>query len=180
MKYIYLDHASTTPIKKRVLKEMLPYITENFGNPSSVHLLGKKSKEAIENSRIKTANALNCNKNEVYFTSSATESNNWVLKAIAFSNKKKGKHIITTKIEHASILNTCKFLEKQGFNITYLPVNKYGMISLEDLKNSISDETILISIMFANNEIESIQPIKKIGEIAEKKIFIFIQMLFKQ
>lgn len=173
MKNIYFDHAATTYIKDEVLEKMLPYLGKYFENPSSIYFNAIKTKKAIEDSRSKIAKALNCERKEIYFTSSATESNNWALKGLAFANKKKGNHIITTKIEHPSILESCYYLEQLGFKITYLPVDEYGLISLKDLENAITDKTILISIMFANNEIGTIQPIKQIGEIAERKKIYF-------
>ncbi|WP_099188418.1 cysteine desulfurase family protein [Tepidibacter mesophilus] len=173
MKSIYLDTGATTHLKKEILNEMMPYLTYNYGNASSIYTLGKKSKMAIEDSRIKIAEALNCEKSEIYFTSGATESNNWALKGIALANKTRGTHIITTKIEHPSVLKTCEFLEKQGFEITYLPVDEYGLISLDQLQDAITDKTILISVMFANNEIGTIQPIEEIGEICNKNNIYF-------
>jgi len=166
-KYIYLDHAATTFVKKEVLDEMLPYFSQKFGNPSSIYKLGKDSKKAVENAREQVAKALNAKKNEIFFTSCGSEADNWALKGVAFANKTKGNHIITSKIEHPAILNTCETLERQGFNVTYLNVDKNGFISLEELENSIRVDTIAISIMFANNEIGTIQPIEKIGRIAK-------------
>lgn len=173
MKKIYLDYAATTPIKDEVLKEMLPYLTEHFENPSSIYTEGMKNKAAIEDSRSTIARCLNCDYKEIFFTSSATESNNWAIKGIAFANRHKGNHIITSRIEHPSVLESCFYLQKHGFEITYLPTDEYGIISLDDLKNAITDKTILISIMFANNEIGTIQPIKGIGEIAREKNIFF-------
>lgn len=173
MNTVYLDNSSTTPVVSKVVEEMIPYFMNEFGNPSSIHSLGLNAKSAIENSRFKISRILNCDKNEIYFTSSATESNNWALKSIASLNKRKGNHIITTCIEHGSILNTCLFLESKGFKITYLPVDKYGLISLDDLKKSITKETILISIMYANNEIGTVQPVEEIAKIAKEKNIYF-------
>ncbi len=168
----YFDHAATTSVDERVLKEMLPYFSENYGNPSSVYSIGKENKEIINIYRMKIANILGARVNEIYFTSCGSESDNLILKGIAFANKNIGNHIITTQIEHPAILDTCKFLEKFGFKITYLKPKENGIIDINDLEKSITRSTILISVMFANNEIGTIQPIKEIGEIAKKnKIF---------
>ena len=166
-KYIYMDNAATTPVKIEVLNEMIPYFTEKYGNPSSVYSLGSISKRAVENSREKIANAINADTKEIFFTGGGSEADNWAIKGIAYSNKNKGNHIITTKIEHHAVLHTCEYLGKNGFDITYLDVDEFGLIDLEQLKNAITDKTILISIMYANNEIGTIQPIKEIGEIAK-------------
>lgn len=172
-KTIYMDNSATTPTRKEVVEEMLPYMTENFGNPSSIYELGKTSKHAIDKARKKVANAIGADDNEIYFTSGGTESDNWAIKGIAFANKNKGKHIITSSIEHHAVLHTCIWLEGQGFEVTYLPVDKYGMVSPEELKNAIRDNTILISIMLANNEIGTIQPVEEIGKIAREKRIYF-------
>ena len=172
-KYIYMDNAATTPVKKEVLDEMLPYFTEKYGNPSSIYAIGRESRKAIENSREKVAKVLGAAPKEIYFTSGGSEADNWALKGVAFANKNKGNHIITSKIEHHAILHTCQYLEKHGFKVTYLDVDKYGMVNVEQLKDAITDETILISIMFANNEIGTIQPIKEIGAIAKEKGIYF-------
>lgn len=166
-KYIYMDNAATTPVKIEVLNEMIPYFTEKYGNPSSVYSLGNISKRAVEESREKIANVINAGKKEIFFTGGGSEADNWAIKGIAYSNKNKGNHIITTKIEHHAILHTCEYLGKNGFDITYLDVDEFGIIDLEQLKNAITDKTILISIIYANNEIGTIQPIKEIGEIAK-------------
>jgi cysteine desulfurase len=169
---IYMDNSATTPVRKEVVEEMLPYLTENFGNPSSIYDPGKVSKRAIEKARQKVADAIGADENEIYFTSGGTESDNWAVKGIAFANRHKGKHIITTSIEHHAVLHACSWLEGQGFEVTYLPVDKFGMVSPEELKNAIRDDTILISVMLANNEIGTIQPVEEIGKIArEKKIY---------
>jgi len=171
-KYIYMDNAATTPVKKEVLDEMIPYFTEKYGNPSSIYTLGSASKVAVEKARDQVAKALGADKKEIFFTAGGSESDNWAIKGIALKHKDKGNHIITTKIEHHAILHTCEYLQKNGFEITYLNVDKDGLIDLDELKNAITDKTILISIMFANNEIGTIQPIKEIGEIAkERKIY---------
>lgn len=163
----YFDHAATTATKEEVLKEMLPYFTLNYGNPSSIYSIGRKSKKAVEDSRQKVATAINADAKEIYFTACGSESDNLAIKGVAYANREKGNHIITSKIEHPAVLHTCQTLEKQGFEVTYLNVNSEGLINLEELKNAITDKTILISIMFANNEIGTIQPIKEIGEIAK-------------
>ena len=169
----YFDNSATTKIDKEVLDEMMPYLTEKFGNASTIYSLGIESRTAILNAREKVAKALGCSSKEIYFTSSGTESDNWALKGVAFANKDKGKHIITTAIEHHAILHTCEYLEKQGFEITYLPVKENGIIDIEVLKKEIREDTILISIMTANNEIGSIQPITEIGKIAKEKGIYF-------
>src|SRR5690554_4051161 len=166
---IYMDNSATTPVKEEVLREMMPYFTTKYGNPSSIYSLGRQSKNAIEVSREKIARAINAKTNEIFFTAGGSEADNWALKGIAFANKSKGNHIITSKIEHHGILHTCEYLEKQGFEITYLDVDEYGTIDLKQLEESINSNTILISIMFANNEIGTIQPIKEIGKIAKEK-----------
>ena len=168
-KLIYMDNSATTPVKQEVLDEMLPYFTTKYGNPSSIYSLGSSSKVAVEKSREKIGQAINANARDIFFTAGGSEADNWALKGVAFANRKKGNHIITSKIEHHGILHTCEYLEKQGFKVTYLDVDEYGVIDLNQLKKSITDETILISIMFANNEIGTIQPIKEIGRIAKEK-----------
>ena len=169
----YFDHASTTPVKEEVLKEMIPYFNLEFGNPSSLYSIGRRNRRAVEEAREKVARAINAKPNEIYFTSCGSESDNLAIKGIAFENKHKGNHIITSKIEHPAVLNTCKMLEQEGFKVTYLDVNKKGLIDLKILEESITDKTILISIMFANNEIGTIQPIKEIGKIAKKHNIYF-------
>ena len=170
---IYLDHAATTAIKDEVIKEMMPYLTEQYGNPSSLYSLGRKSKKAIENSRNQVASAIGAKKSEIYFTSGGTESDNLAIKGVAKKYKNKGKHIITSKIEHHAVINACKRLEKEGFEVSYLSVDKNGKVLIEELKNTIREDTILISIMMANNEIGTIQPIKEIGKIAKERGIIF-------
>lgn len=171
-KPIYMDYAATTFTKPEVLEEMLPYFTEHYGNPSSIYSLSRETKKAIDKARDRVAKAINADSNEIFFTGGGSEADNWALKGIAFANFNKGNHIITTKIEHHAILHACEYLEKHGFEVTYLPVDEHGFISLEDLKNAITDKTILVSIMFANNEIGTIQSIKEIGKICrERKIF---------
>ena len=167
MEKIYLDNAATTPVRKEVLDAMLPYFTESFGNPSSVYQIAQMNKKAIDDARETIANALGARANEIFFTSGGSEADNWALKGIAYANKAKGNHIITTKIEHHAVLHTCEFLEKNGFEVTYLDVDEYGMVHPEEVEKAIKDTTILISIMYANNEIGTINPIKEIGAIAK-------------
>lgn len=167
MKNIYFDNAATTKLDDEVLKEMLPYLKDNYGNPSSIYKLGREARKAIEDSREKIAKVLNCKANEIYFTAGGSESDNTAIKGIAKANKKRGNHIITSKIEHPAVLETCKQLEKEGFEITYISVDEKGIVDLEELKKSIKPTTILITIMFANNEIGTIQPIEEIGKIAK-------------
>lgn len=167
-KVFYFDHAATTALDKRVLDEMIPYLTNEYGNPSSIYSLGRKSKEAIQIARTRVAASINCKVSEIYFTSGGTESDNLAVKGIAMANRKYGNHIITSKIEHPAILNSCKALENLGFRVTYLNVDELGRIRLEELERAITRQTILISIMFANNEIGTIQDIEAIGRIARK------------
>ena len=167
MEKIYLDNAATTPVRKEVVDAMLPYFTESFGNPSSVYQIAQMNKKAIDDARETIANALGARANEIFFTSGGSEADNWALKGIAYANKAKGNHIITSKIEHHAVLHTCEFLEKNGFEVTYLDVDEYGMVHPEDVEKAIKDTTILISIMYANNEIGTINPIKEIGAIAK-------------
>jgi len=172
-KIIYFDHAATTAVKDEVLKEMLPYFNLEFGNPSSLYSLGRRNKKTIEEARDKVAKAINSNSKEIYFTSCGSEGDNIAIKGIAYKLKEKGNHIITTKIEHPAVLNTCKKLEEEGFDVTYLNVDKTGLISLEELEQSIDKRTILITVMFANNEIGTLQPIEEIGKLAKKHNIIF-------
>ena len=169
----YFDHAATTALDEKVLEEMLPFLKEEYGNASSLYSIGKSTKEAITVARMRIASYLNCNSNEIYFTSGGTESDNLALKGIAMANSKYGNHIITSKIEHPAILNSCKALENLGFRVTYLDVDSFGRVNLRQLENSINRKTILISIMFANNEIGTIQDIKQIGSIAKRYNIIF-------
>lgn len=172
-KIVYLDHSATTYVKKEVLDEMLPYFTENFGNPSSLYSIARSTKAVIDKSREKVANSIGAKNEEIYFTSGGCEADNWALKGIALANRNKGNHIITTTIEHPAILNTCKYLQKNGFEVTYLKVDEDGLIDLKDLESSIKENTILISVMMANNEIGTIEPVKEIGEIAKKHGVLF-------
>ena len=168
-KIYYFDHAATTPIREDVFKEMIPFLNLNYGNPSSIYTIGRHNKKIIEESRLKIANIIGAKKaREICFTSCGSESDNLAIKGIAYANKEKGKHIITTKIEHPAVLHTCQHLENEGFEVTYLNVDEEGKINIKDLINSIKHDTILISIMFANNEIGTIQPIKEIGKIANE------------
>ena len=173
-KLIYMDNAATTSTAPEVVSAMLPFFTEYYGNPSSVYNFAQKSKMAIEDAREIIADSIGAAKsNEIYFTGGGSESDNWALKSAAFGLKDKGNHIITTKIEHHAILNTCAYLEKNGFEVTYLDVDSEGFVSLEDIENAITDKTILISVMFANNEIGTIEPVREIGEIAHKHGILF-------
>lgn len=173
-KLIYMDNAATTSTAPEVVSAMLPFFTEYYGNPSSVYNFAQKSKMAIEDAREIIADSIGAAKsNEIYFTGGGSESDNWALKSAAFGLRNKGNHIITTKIEHHAILNTCAYLEKNGFEITYLDVDSEGFVSLEDVENAITEKTILISVMFANNEIGTIEPVREIGEIAHKHGILF-------
>ncbi|MDD1695974.1 MAG: cysteine desulfurase NifS [Methanoregula sp.] len=165
---IYMDHSATTFVKPEVLETMIPYFTEHFGNPSSIYRIARESKKAIDTARVQTAKALGADPDEIYFTSGGSESDNWAIKGVALANRKWGNHIITTQIEHHAVLHTCQFLEKEGFEITYLPVDQYGLVNPADLETAITGKTILISIMYANNEIGTIEPIEDLGAIAKK------------
>ena len=164
----YFDNSATTKLDENVLKEMVPYLVGNFANPSAIYSIGKKNKEAITLARMRVAESINANVNEIYFTSGGSESDNLALKGIAFANSKHGNHIITSSFEHPAILNTCKSLENFGFRVTYIKPKSNGIIDPRDIERAITKKTILISIMFANNEIGTIQPIKEIGAIAKK------------
>ncbi len=169
MKKIYLDHAATTPVAFEVFEAMKPYFSEKFGNASSLHSFGLEAREAVEKSRRQIAKFLNAKNDEIIFTSGGTESNNIALKGIAFANKNKGNHIITCQIEHPAIRKPCEWLEKHGFKVTYLDVDKNGLVNPADVENAITDKTILVSIMTANNEIGTIEPIQEIGKICKKQ-----------
>ncbi len=169
----YFDYAATTPVKKEVLEEMLPFFSINFGNPSSIYNIGRQSRDALDVARDRVSKTLNSKSEEIFFTGGGSESDNWAIKGVAFANKDKGNHIITSKIEHHAVLNTCEYLEKKGFEITYLDVDKYGLVSVDDLKGASRDDTILVSIMYANNEIGTMQPIKELAQIAREKEIIF-------
>ena len=172
-KLIYLDNAATTKTSEEVVAAMLPYFTEYYGNPSSVYEFASESKKAVSNARRTIAETLGAQENEIYFTAGGSEADNWALKATAEAYQSKGKHIITTKIEHHAILHTAEYLEKRGFEITYIGVDENGVVKVDELEKAIRPDTILISVMFANNEIGSIQPIKEIGEIAKKHGVLF-------
>jgi cysteine desulfurase len=172
-KKIYLDNAATTATRPEVVEAMLPYFTEKFGNPSSIYEFASQNKKAITDARETIAKAIGADAAEIYFTGGGSESDNWALKATAEAYKEKGNHIITSKIEHHAILHTCEYLEKNGFEVTYVGVDEQGVLKLDELKAAIRPTTILISIMFANNEIGTIQPIKEIGEIAKKNNILF-------
>ena len=173
MKIRYFDHAATTPVKEEVLEEMLPFLGEKCGNPSSLYSLGREAKRAIEEARRRVADLINCEPNEVYFTSGGSESDNMAIKGVAYNYSGRGKHIITSKIEHPAVLHTCQRLERQGFKVTYLNVNKDGIVDLEELRRNIRNDTILTSIMSVNNEIGTIQPIYEISRIAKTYNIVF-------
>lgn len=173
MRRVYLDNSATTPTKKEVLEAMMPYFSEVYGNPSSIHGFGQEAKKVVNKSRATIANLMNADEKELFFTAGGTESDNWAVKGTARALKNKGNHIITSKIEHHGILHTCETLEKEGFEVTYLDVDGDGMISLDDLKAAIKPETILISIMFVNNEIGTLEPIEEIGAIAKEHGVVF-------
>lgn len=173
MKIRYFDHAATTPVDNEVLKEMMPFFSQNFGNPSSIYSIGKSNKHEVQIARNRVATVLNVKPQEIYFTSCGSESDNLAIKGIAYGNRKKGNHIITTRIEHPAVLKTCEFLEKQGYHITYLSPNSNGIVSVKELERYIMPNTILVSVMFANNEIGTIQDIKAIGELCRRKNVYF-------
>jgi cysteine desulfurase len=173
MHYVYLDYAATSPMDPEVIKEIQNQFKENYGNASSLHTAGHKARTVIENSRITIANFINAQPEEIFFVSSGTESDNLAIKGVAFKNRDKGNHIITSSIEHHAVLHTCEYLEKQGFRVSYIPVDEFGIIDLKKLEEKISDDTILISVMFANNEIGTIEPLKEIGAIARKHNILF-------
>ena len=173
MKTTYMDYSATTYVKPEVLDAMMPFFTEKFGNPSSFYGISRETKMAIDNARAQVAKAINCDPNEVYFTGGGSEADNWAIKGIATAHMKKGNHIITTKIEHHAVLHTCEFLEKFDFEVTYLDVNEEGFVDLKQSEEAITDKTILVSIMFANNEIGTIQPIKEIGALCREKKVLF-------
>ncbi|MGL5067028.1 MAG: cysteine desulfurase NifS [Sarcina sp.] len=172
-KTVYMDYAATTYVKPEVLEEMMPYFTEKFGNPSSFYSISRDTYSAVDNAREQVAKALNAQRSEIYFTNGGSESDNWAIKGVAYANRKKGNHIITTKIEHHAITHACEYLEKNGYEVTYLNINEEGFINVDELKDSIKDTTILVSIMFANNEIGTIQNVKEIGALCREKKVIF-------
>lgn len=173
MRQVYLDYSATTPVKEDVWKAMLPYYTDFYGNPSSLYSVGLEAKAGLDKARGQVADLINAEPREITFTSCGTEADNWVLEGVADKLKEKGKHIITSKIEHHAILHTCEYLEKKGFEVTYLDVDENGIVDLEQLKSAIREDTILISIMYANNEIGTIQPIREIGAIAHEHGILF-------
>ena len=173
MERIYMDNAATTRVKPEVLEAMLPYYGEVFGNPSTIYYYGREAHKALDHARQQVAAAIGADKDEIYFTSCGTESDNWAIKGAAFAHQKKGNHIITSVIEHHAVLHTCGWLEKHGFEVTYLPVDEYGRVNPADVEKAITDQTILISIMFANNEIGTIQPIAEIAKIAKAHNILF-------
>ncbi|MDZ7340634.1 MAG: cysteine desulfurase NifS [candidate division KSB1 bacterium] len=173
MRKVYFDHSATTPVDPQVVEAMIPYFSEKFGNPSSIHSFGRETKVALEEAREKVAAFCNVRPADIYFTSGGTESDNMAIKGVAYEFKKKGRHIITSQIEHHAVLHCCEFLEKEGFEVTYLPPDKYGMIHPEAVEKAIRDDTILISIMHANNEVGTINDIEKIGAIAHNKGILF-------
>ncbi|WP_044894695.1 cysteine desulfurase family protein [Bacillus alveayuensis] len=168
MERIYLDHAATSPMHPDVIETMVPFMTEIFGNPSSIHFFGRQGRHAVDEAREAIAKSIGAKENEIIFTSGGTEADNLALIGVATANRQKGKHIITSSVEHHAVLHTCHYLEKQGFEVTYLPVNEQGKISLDDLQNALRDDTILVSIMFGNNETGVLQPIKEIGEMLKE------------
>lgn len=172
-KVVYMDYAATTFTRAEVLEEMIPFFTEKFGNPSSWYSLGRESRAAIDMARYKIAQAIGANSDEIYFTAGGSESDNWAIKGIAYAHKNRGNHLITSAIEHHAVTHTFEYLEKQGFEVTYLPVDEDGFVNPEDLKAAIKDTTILVSIMYANNEVGTIQDIKKFGEICRERKVLF-------
>jgi len=172
-KTIYFDHAATTAVKPEVIEAMMPFFGEKYGNASSVYSIGRESKKAVEEARDQVSLALKSQSKEIFFTGSGTEADNWAIKGVAYANRDKGNHIITTNIEHHAVLHTCGFLEKEGFKVTYLPVDKYGLIDSEQVREAIRPDTILVSVMYANNEIGTIQPIAEIGRITKEKGVFF-------
>lgn len=173
MKRVYMDNAATTALRRDVLDAMMPYLTDIYGNPSSLHYFGQEAHKAVENVRHQVASALNAEDNEIVFTGCGTEADNMALKGIAEKYQSKGKHIITSSVEHHAILHTCEYLEKHGFEVTYLPVDEYGMVKAEQVRDAIRSDTILVSIMFANNEVGTIMPIKEIGAVCREKGVFF-------
>jgi cysteine desulfurase len=165
---VYMDHSATTYVRKEVLDAMIPYHTEFFGNPSSIYSITRVTNKAIDTAREQVAKALGAEPDEIYFTSGGSESDNWAIKGVAWANRKKGIHIITSSIEHHAVLHSCEYLEKEGFTVTYLPVDQYGLVDPAELEKAITDQTILITIMYANNEIGTIEPITELGAIARK------------
>jgi cysteine desulfurase len=170
---IYLDHSATTPTHPEVVAAMSPYFTEQFGNPSSLYGIARRSRRAVDNAREQTAAALGAAPEQVFFTAGGTEADNWAIKGVAYANRSRGRHIITTAIEHHAVLHTCEYLETQGYTVTYLPVDRYGLVEPAAVEDAITGETVLISVMFANNEIGTIEPISEIGGIARDHGVLF-------
>ena len=170
---IYMDNAATTSVRPEVLEAMMPYFTQHFGNASSIHTFGRGARRALENARKQVAAALGCEAREIYFTAGGSESDNWAIRCAVEAKAGKGKHIITSAIEHHAVLHTCEYMEKQGYEVTYLPVDEYGLVSVESVKNAIRPDTVLITIMAANNEIGTLQPIAEIGKIAKENGILF-------
>lgn len=173
MDRIYMDNAATTAVSPEVLQAMLPYFTDIYGNPSSIHSTGRDARRAVDAARKQVAAAIGAQPTEIYFTAGGSESDNWAIKGTAFAKRAKGNHIITSQIEHHAVLHTCAWLEKQGFEVTYLPVDEFGRVRVEDVEKAITDKTILISIMAANNEIGTLQPITEIGKLAKSRGILF-------
>ena len=170
---IYMDNAATTATRPEVLEAMLPYFTEHYGNPSSIHSVGRDARRAVEKARAQVAAALGAQPREIYFTAGGSESDNWAIRCASRALAAKGKHIITSQIEHHAVLHTCQYMEKQGYEVTYLPVDENGLVSVEDVKNAIRPDTVLISVMAANNEIGTIEPIREIGKVAHEAGVLF-------
>ncbi len=170
---IYMDHSATTPVKPEVVDAMVPYFTQHFGNPSSIYGIARDSKKAVDLARAQTAKSLGADPDEIYFTSGGSESDNWAIKGVALANRKRGNHIITTQIEHHAVLHTCQFLEKEGFEVTYLPVDQFGLVDPSELEKAITEKTILISVMYANNEIGTVEPITELTAIARRNKVYF-------
>ncbi|WP_373844857.1 cysteine desulfurase NifS [Clostridium sp.] len=166
---IYMDYAATTFVKSEVIEEMKLYFDEYFGNPSSVYRISRRTKMAVMNAREKIAKIINANRDEIFFTSGGSESDNWAIKGTAFANREKGNHIITTGIEHPAVMNTCRYMEEQGFKVTYVPVDKFGIVDIKKLEGAIREDTLLVSVIFANNEIGTLEPIKEIGDMCRKR-----------
>ncbi|MFA4043693.1 MAG: hypothetical protein HZRFUVUK_000471 [Candidatus Fervidibacterota bacterium] len=174
MRFVYLDYNATTPLDERVLEAMMPYLREQYGNPSSIYRFAQQARKAVEEAREKVASLLNASEREIIFTGSGTEANNFAIKGVAFANRDKGNHIITSQIEHHAVLNVCKYLEERhGFEVTYVPVDSYGIVDVDAIRKAIKDETILISIMYANNETGVIQPIEEIAQLARERGIYF-------
>jgi cysteine desulfurase len=173
MRTVYLDHSATTPVHPDVVEAMLPFFTEEYGNASSIHRFGRNARVAVDEAREKVARLLNAQDQEIYFTSGGTEGDNLAIKGVAWALQDKGNHIITSQVEHEAVLNTCHYLEKNGFTVTYLPVDQYGMVDPTEVRKAITDKTIIISVMHANNEVGTIQPIAEIGAIAQQQEVLF-------